>query len=176
MALPPTMGNVGESLTIGAVPTATSMELQWQNTQPQTNIFQVRTQSSQNINTDAISSIQWDLAPDINDGIYALDANNINLVITATGRYEIYANIVTTSKAVRSNAILKFVLNGAELPGQACSGYIRASSGHNESNGNMRTIALITAGSVLSVTTQREAASGTITMIPDESVWIVKTI
>jgi hypothetical protein len=168
LQLPSGGGAAGQFMYTSGGPDAT---MSWGTPVLESAIFQVRTGSKQDINDEPSSFVQWDLTPDINDAIYTLSANNIHLIVAAAGRYEIYANIVSSAVMKNSKVRINFTLDGSPLPGQAYS-----TSDGALSNANLRTIVHMTAGSVLSVERHREGTFGAITLVPNESVWIVKTL
>lgn len=139
-------------------------------------LLQVRTSYSGNINAVAVTPVEWTVTPDFIDSNFTIEANNSDITINTTGRYEVYTNLIVTSTVQRCTCFINFYKNGSVLKGQSTTGYIRAQSGHNTSSGSLKMIYDFVASDVISVRTQQEALVGTATLISEESVFSIKGI
>lgn len=98
------------------------------------------------------------------------------VIINLAARVKVSANVNYTSQSTRTNAAIGASLNGAITGATGRSGYIRNANGHNESSVHMSTVLDCAAGDALGLFSQRQAASGTVTMIANRSNFIVEVL
>lgn len=130
------------------------------------------TATSANMNTTA--TVIW-------DGAYHEDSNfslsNGVVTIAAAGTYRIYSNLVMTSTVSRASVRVQIAYNGTTVfAGQGSTGYIKSTSGHNESSVAVEDIRELAAGDTVRIRTSREAASGTVNLISNASRFIIEKI
>ena len=96
-----------------------------------------------------------------------------------TRRYRLYVSLCVESLVdIRAALVIKFQVNGVDIPGQGSSGYIR---GHgtqllDTSQGCFEVLRELTAGDQIRVTTTMAGNTGTTTVVPGESVLMIQTI
>lgn len=141
-----------------------------------TSIFQVRTASIINTNSAVPTPVDWTVTPDFIDSQYTLESGLTNIKINATGRYEIYVNLVVTSTVARTAVKIKIRKNGTDLPGTAITPAIDAKSGQNTASTSFQMTYSLTINDLISITVQQDGAAGTISLIPNQSVLKIQTI
>jgi hypothetical protein len=173
ITLPPNIGTNGYILsTNGASPALTK----WIPPPFVPSIIQRRTTTSQNLNNNSQSLINWDIT-DIQDvGTYTI-ASTTTIQILTTGRYEIYLNMVVDGTS-SGNIITKIQKNGVNVPGSGnCSIPLYGFFGRTTQNsGSFQTILNINANDVISTSTKRNSNFGTISAISGESILIIKSV
>ena len=152
----------------GTITTSSKVNLTMEFRPAGKNIFSAtatQTTSSTNLN-GTIAPMSW--TPTINTGGYTHNAapNPENIQLDTSGHYYLAVNIPLTSTATRTNIKLEVHINGTKITGgSGAQGYIRNSSGHNDSSIHFAgVIPNVTAGEVLTIQVQREANSGTTTV------------
>lgn len=104
---------------------------------------------------------------DYNDDNTLYNSSSNSLTVTASGRYDIRANISvlginTGGTAARTNVNAQITINGIPIGALGASGYIRFASGHDHSSIHISEILQLNANDVIRIQTYREANSGTV--------------
>ena len=114
---------------------------------------------------------------------YSYTAGNAYVTINTAGTYEVTVSFGYTSTVVRWNGRLKIYTNsGGGTPntwvgyGSSKMGYVRSSSGHNEASLNITLPVTVTAGTTIAGWVEREAASGTCTLVANETYMSIKRL
>lgn len=93
---------------------------------------------------------------------YTVVGNGIQ--VPAQGTYRISANVHIEGSVTRGNLIVQLAVNGV-LTGAVCThGYIRNSSGQTETSYTLVDVLILNPNDVVTITTQRESAAGTLVM------------
>ena len=138
-------------------------------------ICRLSTNTNDSVNNNGASEIRWTL-PTIVNSIYTVSPNNKEVTVGEDGYYEIYVNLVMQGTVQRFNNIIRILVNGVPTGPTGRGGYIRFWSNHDSSSNNLKDIVKLNAGDIISVTTQQEAASGTVRMISGESLLLIKKL
>lgn len=77
-----------------------------------------------------------------------------------SGIYRLKLSIHTFSASARSNVLLRTKVNGTAINEVQNTGYIRATSGHNESSANLETIIQLNSGDTVQIGCRQEGAAG----------------
>lgn len=136
-----------------------------------------RTVAGTNLNSSA-SSMQW--TESIKDSGYSHSnsTNSHQVTLDATGNYFVAVNIPLSSSSARPNVTGKILLDGGLVDGGIFEqGYIRNADSHD--NASIHWAGVVTTSStnqVLSITTEQEAASGTVTVGSDKATLFVQKL
>ncbi|HMQ09669.1 MAG TPA: hypothetical protein PKC21_04890 [Oligoflexia bacterium] len=118
-------------------------------------------------NLNQSGHLEWTTQNSIDSSTFNHNASNNsdNITINQNGDYYIVFNTTLTSTVQRANPIFTLHLNGAALPGHECkSNYIRSQNNHNHASCSMVTLLHdLQVGDTLSIKSELEAASGTVT-------------
>jgi hypothetical protein len=131
-----------------------------------------------NINTAGGTVIDWDSQKSVNTPpfTHSTVTNPSRVTITEDGTYRIYVNLNFTSTVQRAAPKVQVRLNGTTLfDGTGASGYIRSLSGHNNASVNLTIVEDLQNGDYLEVISTQDAETGTVTLIPNQSLFIVET-
>jgi hypothetical protein len=90
-------------------------------------------------------------------------AGSTGIVCGFTGPIAVTVHILQTSNVQRSAVKVRAAVGGVGSPIEGASGYIRDSSGHNESSSAATSFMSVTSGQEVTLQTMQEAASGTVT-------------
>jgi hypothetical protein len=90
-------------------------------------------------------------------------AGSTGIVCGFTGRIAVTVHILQTSNVQRSAVKVRAAVGGVGSPIEGASGYIRDSSGHNESSSAATSFMSVTSGQEVTLQTMQEAAAGTVT-------------
>ncbi|MGB5646976.1 hypothetical protein [Muriicola sp.] len=102
------------------------------------------------------------------DGNALYEVSGNTLIVKATGRYDIRANLsleginVGGSAEARTNVNARVAVNGIVVGAISASGYIRWASNHDHSSIHVNEILQLNANDVITIVTFREANSGTV--------------
>ena len=122
--------------------------------------------SATNINL-AASEFQWSQSR-IDTGVFTHSAapNPENIIFDQNGDYLVTLNIPITSTVQRAGPLVRLKINGTVVEGgEASQGYIRGDSGHNDSSIHWSgLIRGVTATDVLTITSERGAQSGVVSV------------
>lgn len=124
-----------------------------------------RTVGSTNLNTTA-SPLQWTEKRKDTGFTHSNSTNSHNITIDSTGNYLVLINIPLSGAVTRGNIIGRVLRNGSQVTGGAFKqGYIQNTNGDTTSSIHFSGIVTTTAANqILTVTVEREAAAGTITV------------
>jgi hypothetical protein len=114
---------------------------------------------------------------------YSYTAGNAYVTINTAGTYEVTVNVGYTSTVQRWNGILKIYQNtGGGTPntwigyGASKHGYLRSQSGHNEASLIITLPVTVTAGTTIAGWVEREAVTGTCSLVANESYISIKRL
>jgi hypothetical protein len=102
------------------------------------------------------------------DGNALYEVSGNTLIVKATGRYDLRANLsleginVSGSAEARTNVNARVAVNGTVVGALSASGYIRWASNHDHSSIHINEILQLNANDVITIVTFREANSGTV--------------
>jgi hypothetical protein len=133
--------------------------------------------SGANFNPGAKSSIQWTNNPIKDAGFYTHNTGVSSEDITlAAGDYLLVYNDTVNSAVQRSNNRITVELDGTEVDGAVCSShYIRNGSAHTESSCSLvYFLRNVQAGQILNISSQQEAAAGTVNFNDDALLMLWK--
>ena len=136
------------------------------------------TSTSQNTNAGANAALIGNLQWNDDSSIYTGNTTNNTITISEAGRYKIIVNIplITTSNTDNIAPEMRIKINGTAVGSYASTGFLRTSSGHQESSLHLTEILEIAANGVVGVNIARSAASSTVTIreINSASIYIEK--
>ncbi len=141
---------------------------------PNNNIFvsyASETTAGTNINPTSATNWAWsnDLVIDTSIFNHSTSSNTDEITVLEDGDYLLSFNSTSYSTTNRTNNKVKVLVNGAAINGaETKSNYIRNSSGHNEAS-TMLVYLLkgLSSGDVITISTEEEASSGTVTSTDD---------
>lgn len=142
--------------------------------------YATRLVNTTNWNPNSADSIQWS---ELNNGIYDSNvfthdtsSNSHEITVNQNGDYLVIYNAGYTTTVARGTPANKILLDGSPVEGAECNtSYIRATSGHNESSCSFVFLLRdISAGQKISLTSERAARSGTISIIDKALLTIIK--
>uniref|UniRef100_A0A6C0CJI5 Uncharacterized protein n=1 Tax=viral metagenome TaxID=1070528 RepID=A0A6C0CJI5_9ZZZZ len=138
-------------------------------------VCKLRTNDTSNVNTSSATDVIWDTI-DILDSIYSVTGTNTQIQVSTTGLYEIFGSVVYTGAVSRASVITKVSINGVAQPGEGRQGYLRDNGGHISASSDITNIFNLSQNDLISITVQEDAASGTVTPIAGQSLFIVKQL
>lgn len=124
-----------------------------------------QTAFSTNLNS-AAAALEWTEGLKSSGFTHSDLSNPENITVGSAGDYLIFVNVPITSTVTRGNIKILVQADGVTVPGgEGKQGYIRNSDGHNDASVHWSGLAHnVSAGSVITVKTQQEAAAGVITV------------
>lgn len=142
--------------------------------------IQLTTATSINVNTDAETTIQWDTI-DLQAGqslSFDSTKSNTHIVAEVAGCYRLYANLLLTSAVADVNIRVRVRYNTTTiLRSRWTTGYLSNRYGHNETSvAPYIPLIELNTGDYLEITTQREAAAGTVSLIAAQSIWFIERL
>lgn len=107
---------------------------------------------------------------------HSTTTNNHQITVTASGDYLLTVNTSATGTTANTNNRITVQVASSSYPGaQTKSNYIRAQNGHSDSSGSLvYLLEGITAGQIVTVSTQAEATAGTVNDNTDTVVMLWK--
>ena len=126
-----------------------------------------RTTSSTNLNQTNPFALQWAEVVKSSGFTHSDGASPENITLDEAGNYLVFVNLpLRSNTAERQNTKLLVQINNGTVPGgEGRQGYIRVSSGHENASAHWSGLIYdVAAGSTLTVKTQREADSDTVTV------------
>jgi hypothetical protein len=128
--------------------------------------------TAQSVNTT--STIAW-------NNVLVSDSNFSNasgvITVSTAGKYRVYAALSMSATVVRSNIRVRIGINGTTAgTASGQSGYIRSTSGHNESTVYVEDVFDLSANDTIRILTQQEAAAGTVSLLSNQSRLIIEKI
>src|SRR3989338_8907156 len=131
-----------------------------------------------NWNPAAAAAVQWSTQDFMDTGVFShsTTSNSHQITVNQDGDYLVSINDALNGAVARSNSRLEILVNGTPAPGaQTKSHYIRNQNGHADSSGALVYLVQgLTAGDVVTVTTQQEAAAGTVNDSTDAIIMMWK--
>lgn len=122
------------------------------------------TNTTTNLNTAGFTEVPITGTTVINEnGFYTVVGNGIQVPVQRT--YRVTANIYVGGTSTRTNQRVRFHINGVAQGAITATGYIRSSSGHNESSYTLEDVFALNAGDIITVEAQQEAGGGTTSMV-----------
>ena len=89
-------------------------------------------------------------------------AGSTGIICGFTGRIAVTVHILQSASSARTNVKVRAAVGGVGSPIEGATGYIRATSDHNESSSTATSFMSVTSGDEVTLQTQREAALGTV--------------
>ena len=113
------------------------------------------------INLPVFGTLEWN----DNTTLYSVNTGTNSVTIAETGRYRVIVNAsVACNASSRRSPEMFITVNGTQVGTTASTGYMRRTSGHNESSLHINEVIQVTAGDVLDVSIIRAAQSGLVTL------------
>jgi len=133
--------------------------------------------NAHDLNVSPWTVVPWDTVDGYNDEAYTFDGTEA-ITIEEDGHYEVYTNIYhqTPTTANRLSFTIRLTKNGSPLTGQSGNGFISGQSGHEESSSNFTKVHEFSAGDVIRVETQQEAANGSVYPVANETTFKMKKL
>jgi hypothetical protein len=130
--------------------------VKYSNTDTSTNVNQ-----NSAINLPVFGTQEWN----DNTSLYIPNVITNQITITETGRYKIIVNASVVCNASSRRAPEMYLeVNGSQVGSYASTGYMRRTSGHNESSIHINEVIEVTAGAVISIPIVRAAQSGDVNL------------
>ena len=124
-----------------------------------------RTVGSTDINNAGASPFEWTESLKSADYTHDDVTNPENITLVNGGNYMLNVNVPINSGGTRNSPKVLVKLNGVTVSGgQASQGYIRNDSGHNDSSIHWSGYIVANPGDVLTVTSEEEANTGSVTV------------
>ena len=98
------------------------------------------------------------------------------VTVATTGTYRVNAVISYTSNVQRASVALQIYVNGTATDRITYGGYLRAASGHNEASNYIEEFLELTANDTVEIYAFEGAASGTATLIANESILMFEKV
>src|SRR3990167_2644499 len=130
------------------------------------------------LNPAAAAAVQWVTEDFIDATVFthSTTSNSHQITVNEDGDYYLSYNDVLNGAVFRSNSRVEVLKNGTPISGaQTKSHYIRNQNGHTESSGALAIVLQgLLNGDVITVTTQQEAAAGTVNDTSDAIIMMWK--
>jgi hypothetical protein len=150
---------------IGGVPTWDNLFID----QQPDSISIIPSDTTTNLNQAVATTIPMSGTIDVASTTAGLAVSGEGLQVNHTGKVRVSFNVATTGSITRGNLRVRVAVNGTPVPGVSSSGYIRNTGGHNESSYSFSKLINVTSGQVVTLQSEQEGASGTITMVANGS-------
>ena len=133
-----------------------------------------KTTNSTNLNQATAFALEWNESVEEAPFAHENGVSPENITVLNAGDYRVDVSIPIQSASVRTNLKVRVKVNGVDYPGAiGASGYIRNTNGHN--NASIHWFGLLSGlneNDVLTVTTEQEAAVGTVVVQAGNSATI----
>ena len=90
-------------------------------------------------------------------------AGSTGIICGFTGRIAVTVHILQSASSARTNVKVRAAVGGVGSPIEGATGYIRATSDHNESSSTATSFMSVTSGDEVTLQTQQEGNTGTVT-------------
>ena len=135
--------------------------------------------STINSATSAVTYECLDTTPVVESGGFTINAPNAfgeSVTVPSTGIYLVTSTVYMTSTVQRASVIMRYAIDGAAQGETAAMGYIRSTTGHNESSVILTTTYQLVAGQTIGPMFARSANSGTVNLIGNRSSFSITRI
>lgn len=132
------------------------------------------TNTTTNLNTAGNTTVPITGTTEINENnFYTVVGNGVRVPQNRT--YKIKVNLHVSGSLTRGNMRVRFAINGTPVGPIAAHGYIRNSSGHNETSYFLEDLRILASNDIITVVSTQEAGSGTTVMnLAGSSVMMVE--
>eukprot|EP00179_Madagascaria_erythrocladioides_P005219 CAMPEP_0198312722 /NCGR_PEP_ID=MMETSP1450-20131203/3993_1 /TAXON_ID=753684 ORGANISM="Madagascaria erythrocladiodes, Strain CCMP3234" /NCGR_SAMPLE_ID=MMETSP1450 /ASSEMBLY_ACC=CAM_ASM_001115 /LENGTH=225 /DNA_ID=CAMNT_0044015679 /DNA_START=57 /DNA_END=734 /DNA_ORIENTATION=+ len=145
---------IWQELTTAPTSTTVGDSMKYSNTDTTTNV-----NVTPSIDLPVFGTQNW------NDNTTLFSVSGHQVTITESGRYEVIVNTsLFSSSAARNAPEIRLEIDGTAVGTYGSTGYIRNSSGHQESSLHIREVLELTANQVLTVQIERAANSNTVNL------------
>lgn len=135
------------------------------------NVFSATTTqatTSVNLNTTVASALSWTETRQDSGFVHSDSVNPERITLSNAGTYIVHINVPLSGDTLQQNILGRVRLDGTQVPGGIfAQGYLRAEAAESDQDSSMHWSGVVvstTSNQVLTITTEREANSGTTTV------------